>query len=771
MESFLIFCLIVVLLVRWLYLRSRFEAIESRLATLSALLAGQDMALTRLDRLFPRDEVKPPPAARPAAPIAEQPIEEPRLAPAPPFVERLSTPVVPPFAAAAAPPRSTDEWETLLGGNWLNKLGVFVLVVGIALALGYSFTRVGPLGRVATSLAVSLALLVAGAVWERREKYRIFARGLMGGGWAALYITVYAMHAMEAARVIPDPVTGFLLLLGVAAGMVVHSLRYRSETVTGVAYFVAFGTLAITEVTGLPLFALIPLAVSLFYVAHRFAWPRLMMLGLIFTYAISVLRGDASAPLWEAQAIFTVYWLMFEIFDILHPGAWLLPLNAAGFLGLSLMKWNADAPEQLWILLAASAAAYLASGVARARSGQWQGAATLTAVLGAAAAFQKFDRQWVASVLVVEAELFYLAGLRLGARYLRWLGTALFGLEVGRLLASDVSTLPIAAWVPVASLDAAVFYANRALFAADSFFGFAAAGMLALVIGKEALEPYRTVGWLLLAAGSFTIGWWRRLFDFRCQGYLLGILGVAAAVLQVYKPSLGVAAVVSCAAVLSTLRSASDRFGEMESQWLRLAGSLAANLALVVLVWRMLPPRAVSPAWAALAVALVLAGRSRDLAPLRWQSYAVASLAFARCWLVDFDGARVSVWTGSLVIACFYAAMLLGNLASRERLNYSLLGTLLTTLLLYYNISGSMLTVACGIQGAALLASGFPLRDRVLRLSGLTLLLCCILKLFLWDLRHLDTLPRIFSFIVLGLLLLGVSWVYTRYRERIARLL
>jgi hypothetical protein len=37
----------------------------------------------------------------------------------------------------------------------------------------------------------------------------------------------------------------------------------------------------------------------------------------------------------------------------------------------------------------------------------------------------------------------------------------------------------------VASLDAVVFYVNRALCAADRFYGYAAAGMLALVIGKK----------------------------------------------------------------------------------------------------------------------------------------------------------------------------------------------------------------------------------------------------------------------------------------------
>src|SRR5262249_15067858 len=138
---------------------------------------------------------------------------------------------------------SNEEWEAIVGGTWLNKLGVFVLVIGIALFLGYSFTQMGPAGRVAIGLAVSFAMLGGGVVLERRERYMTFARGLLGGGWAALYFTTYAMHAVNAAKVIDSNLLAVLLLLAVAAGMIAHSLRYRSQTVTGLAYFLAFATL------------------------------------------------------------------------------------------------------------------------------------------------------------------------------------------------------------------------------------------------------------------------------------------------------------------------------------------------------------------------------------------------------------------------------------------------------------------------------------------------------------------------------------------------
>ena len=107
----------------------------------------------------------------------------------------------------------------------------------------------------------------------------------------------------------------------------------------------------------------------------------------------------------------------------------------------------------------------------------------------------------------------------------------------------------------------------------------------------------------------------------------------------------------------------------------------------------------------------------------------------------------------------------MSDLDGHPRLFYSLLATTLLAVLLYFEVSGSLLTVAWGVEGIALLAAGFPLRDRVLRLSGMALLVFCILKLFVWDLRHLETLPRILSFMVLGLILVAVSWVYTRFRD------
>ena len=102
---------------------------------------------------------------------------------------------------------------------------------------------------------------------EHRARYVIFGRGLIGGGWAALYTTAYAAHAFESSRIIQSPLVASVLLSAVALGMILHSLRYRSEVVTGVAYFVGFATLAISPITSLALVASVLLIGSMLYLA------------------------------------------------------------------------------------------------------------------------------------------------------------------------------------------------------------------------------------------------------------------------------------------------------------------------------------------------------------------------------------------------------------------------------------------------------------------------------------------------------------------------
>ena len=654
MELFLFACMLVVLVVRWFQMRDRLAAIESRLNTLSDTVnhALADAIYRAAAPPPPRPAPRPAPEPTPAPAPAAAPAPPPPVAPAPapqPVVARTGPPPAPvpwtdrmPRAEAPAPEprrsRSSEDWEALLGGSWMNKVGVFVVVIGLALLLNYAYTHIRPAGRVALSYTGALAMLVSGVWVERREQFRTFAYGLIGGGWAALYLTTYAMHAIDAAKVLDNALIAGVLLLAVAAGMILHSLRYRSETVTWLTYFIAFVTLAIGEVTAFSLAALIPLAVSLLYIAHRNRWSRFAVFGLVATYATVAMHKDTGAPLWQAQAIFLVYWLVFEGFDLIRADPWLLPLNSLGFLALSGVKWSHAAPDSMWIFAAGSAALYLGSTIARARSGRWRAAVTFNAALATAAIVLKLEHQWMAVGLAVLAEVYYLAGVRFRSAYLRIIAGALFGFELLYLAIQLVPNYAARTWEPVAAATAIAFYLNRALRPADRFYGYFAAALAALVGGFEASPEWRGRTWSLMAAAPFAFGWWRRQVDFRMQGYGLAALGAVATALYFPLPpaSLAVGAAVAYGLVQCALRSGEDRFLELEREAVRVAASTVAVAGLATLVWRLAPGDWLGFAWLALAFAVLEAGLRDQPADFRWMACVLAVLGSGRAIGIRF---------------------------------------------------------------------------------------------------------------------------------------
>jgi Predicted membrane protein (DUF2339) len=687
-------------------------------ATLTARVYALEQAVKELRAIRPAEvpvapapspvvEPKPEPMPEPVPVVLEPVVFEPvvlalETAPPPlPQSEPEAEPIpVPSFSMATPQPAGptfservresikAEEWEAVVGGSWLNKLGVLVLVIGIALFLGYSFTQVGPGGRAAIGFGISVTMLGAGFWLEKKPRYKIFARGLLGGGWAALYFTTYAMQAVDAAKVIDDPWLGGMLLLTVAAGMIVHSLRYGSQTVTGLAYFVAFATLspAVTPapVTTLSVIALAPLAASLLYVAYRFQWSQMALFGLIATYGACASRGDSGAPLASVQLLFCTYWLLFEGFDLLRAArrtaysAWesaILPLNALAFIGLSYVKWSSAAPQHLHALAAGIGAAYLVSAILRALlrppssfgpetatleralSGGYGGPISLTAALTVAAIFLKFHGAPALLGLLAEAEALFLAGLFFKEAYPRQLGVALFAGGLGKMLIVDLpaggstklGNWNVKPWMPVAASSALLFYINRALRSMDTFYGYAGSAVLALILGFEMPERYLGLSWFILAALLFAFGWWRRSGDFRVHGYLGGALGLSGIAIHQADVEFGYAPALqhpwialSCVAMLSYLgalcglRSAADRLDEWERNGLRRIASWAATAALLALAWRELPGDYLGLGWLALALVILELGLRGLPEDLRIQAYVVAGLGALRLFFFNF---------------------------------------------------------------------------------------------------------------------------------------
>jgi uncharacterized membrane protein len=107
----------------------------------------------------------------------------------------------------------------------------------------------------------------------------------------------------------------------------------------------------------------------------------------------------------------------------------------------------------------------------------------------------------------------------------------------------------------------------------------------------------------------------------------------------------------------------------------------------------------------------------------------------------------------------------------KSRVVMEALASALLASLLFYSVKGNLLTIVWALEGFVLLIAGFATSERVLRWCGLILLAVCLFKVFIVDLSGVETIYRIFSFIVLGLILVAVSLIYTRYREFVKRYL
>jgi hypothetical protein len=389
----------------------------------------------------------------PAAQVAQPRVEStrPRPATAPPTP--WSTHVEPPESTSASRILSLEE---RLGSNWLNKLGIAILVIGIAFFLAYKLETWGPAGKVFCGFAVSTFLL-AGGVWlERKPTYRIFARGGIGGGWALAYFTTFAMHHLAAARVLDSLAADLVLMLLVAAGMVAHSLRYKSQAVTGLAFLLAFGTLLTSDLeatTGTVVFSLTAsaiLAIALVVVTTMRHWAWLELAGLAAVYInhlvwlMQVLPANhaAFADFWPSTALILLYWLIFRLAYVFRTpldqkeetiSSLSAVLNSTGVLGL--LKFQSAHPE--W---AAGALAVL--GVAemllafRVRSRRRQAFVVLSTIasvlLVAAVPFRFHGVSWPV-LWLVEAQVLALSGLRLGEPVFRRLGL-LAGVITGAVL-------------------------------------------------------------------------------------------------------------------------------------------------------------------------------------------------------------------------------------------------------------------------------------------------------------------------------------------------
>jgi len=156
----------------------------------------------------------PPPAAEPVRAAAEAA----RAAEQPP------PPLPPPPREAPRPAFEVARLETLLGANWLSKLGIAALALATAFFLKHAFESrwIGETARVAIGVVAAAIMLGLGQVLLSRARYRAYAQVLSSGGIVILFLSIYAAY-------------NFYHLIGFWAAFAVLALAALSASALAVA--------------------------------------------------------------------------------------------------------------------------------------------------------------------------------------------------------------------------------------------------------------------------------------------------------------------------------------------------------------------------------------------------------------------------------------------------------------------------------------------------------------------------------------------------------
>lgn len=182
-------------------------------------------------------------ALPPEEPVAEEPVT-PVIPSSTALPEEEEYVIAPQIVSEAIKPRvgkptGERDLEKYIGENIANKIGIAVLVLGIAFFIKYAIDKdwVNELGRVL--IAVASGVLLIGIAHRIRKKYRSFSSVLVGGGLSVLYFSVaFAFHEYH----LIGQQVAFALMLVITGLAVALSLKYDRAELAILATLGGFAT-------------------------------------------------------------------------------------------------------------------------------------------------------------------------------------------------------------------------------------------------------------------------------------------------------------------------------------------------------------------------------------------------------------------------------------------------------------------------------------------------------------------------------------------------
>jgi uncharacterized membrane protein len=432
---------------------------QDELQTLRAELAALAARIYRLEQnagiavQSRPDVVVAPPEAKPVPPPSPSSSSLPP-APTPP-------PQVPTFATA--PKHESEEFESKIGKLWLNRIGIFAILIGVSYFIKYAFDNgwIGPTGKITLGVLAGIGLVL----WSERFRskgYVVFSYSLKAVGIGTLYLSLWG--AFQIYHLVPSGVA-FAAMVVVTASTIAMALSYDAEILAAFAMIGGFSTPVLLstgqnhEIVLFSYVGLLDLAI-LGMVTFK-PWRRLLVGSFTGTAILYV--GWFAEYYTQQQRATTVFFVgvfaaIFAAIPLLTPltkSRWhqgfsvtltLLPLvNAAAlFLALFAMYDN-ERVKLTWYALALAAAYLVLSSQFKRRAGSDQDVVKVINLLHIAVAIAfitiaiplKLNAHWITIGWLIESAVLLFVAVRTRANFLRYFAGATLSLGIARLLFFD----------------------------------------------------------------------------------------------------------------------------------------------------------------------------------------------------------------------------------------------------------------------------------------------------------------------------------------------
>ncbi|KAA3624685.1 MAG: DUF2339 domain-containing protein [Bacteroidetes bacterium] len=682
------------------------------------------------------------------------------------------------------------ELEKFIGENLINKIGIIVTIIGVAIGTKYAIDNdlITPVMRIILGYAAGLILLGIGI--RLRKKYTNYSAVLVSGAMAILYFITYFAYGFYA--LYPQPFA-FGLMVAITVLTVGAAIHYDKQII---AHIGLVGAYAVPYILGgdpdqiLALFTYVAIInLGILFIAFRKDWKPLYYFAFLLTWMIYAtwyfpafeVEKHFNLGLVFSGIFFAIFYLTFLVYKLIQKEQFsfldVIMLIGNSFIfygfGYDILQGHEQGVNLLGVFTLGNAVVHFLVSLViyRMELGDRKLFYLVTSLVLAFLTIAipvELDGHWVTLIWTVMAALLFWVGRIKNFSIYEFLSYGLMILAFISLMHDWVSVYEPSNYMSDGAMLKPVF--NVYFLTSIIFVG--AFGFINYIHQDNRFTVPITDKNGLLSLIAIVLP--ALLIFVTYSAILLEILA--------YYEQLFVASKISFTADSGlTQYHQNEDFNHFKTVWGINYSLLFVSILVLLKIrrWKDSNLGQVSTLMSYLAIFIFLGGSLYALSELR-ESYLDQYLA------EYFERGTWNIWIRYVSFIFIGILLWVGHINARQeflKYDYSKFYNLLMHLAFVWILSSEVihwmdmadapgtyklgLSILWGVYALFLIVMGIWKKQTYLRVSAMILFGVTLIKLFFYDVEHLETIPKTIVFVSLGGLLLVISFLYNKYKDDI----